>query len=397
MNDNPLTKNISLLGSTGSIGRQTLDVVRCYPDCFRISALTAGSNWQLLARQALEFRPEMVVIADPSHYPPLKEALDATGIRVVCGEEGLKEAATLDSADTVVGALVGYSGLDSVIAALEAGKTLALANKETLVVAGGLINDIVSRRGKRILPVDSEHSAIFQCLWGERPEDVSRLILTASGGPFRNCSREQLAVATVEQALAHPNWNMGAKVTIDSATMMNKGFEMIEARWLFNVRPQDIKVMVHPESIVHSMVEFVDGSVKAQLGLPDMRLPIEVALSYPRRLDLREKLGQPRLDLAEIGALTFAHPDTEKFPLLRLAYDVADAGGVMPAVMNAANEVAVKAFLDGRIHFNDINTTVIGAVEIFSSRVGNMPLSLENISTAHSEGMKIAENQLKNA
>lgn len=394
-------KNISILGSTGSIGTQTLDVVRSYPERFRVVALTAHSNWQLLAEQAREFKPDVVVISNPDYYGFLKDSLSGfdTGagrIRVLCGEEGLIEAATLSNTDIVVGALVGFSGLSSVIAALEADKYVALANKETLVVAGEIINGIVVRRGKSILPVDSEHSAIFQCLWGERPEDVAKIILTASGGPFRNYDRSQLENVTVTQALSHPNWEMGTKVTIDSATMMNKGFEMIEARWLFNKSPEDIETVVHPESIVHSMVEFIDGSVKAQLGLPDMRLPIEVALAYPGRLDLRQKLSHPRLNLAHIGKLTFETPDTEKFPLLKLAYDVAAKGGLLPAAMNAANEVAVKAFVEKKIKFNDISSLVIKTVEILESALCHEEVTLSGIYKTHREGTEIALNLINN-
>ena len=383
-------RNISLLGSTGSIGTQTLDIIRHYPDRFRAVALTAHANWQLLARQALEFRPRMVAIADERYYPSLSEALEGSGISVMTGEEGLQAAATLAETEVVVGALVGYSGLPSAVGALEAGKTLALANKETLVVAGEIISEIVARKGKRILPVDSEHSAIFQCLWGEDERRVSKLILTASGGPFRQTPAEEMRQAGVRQALAHPNWDMGAKVTIDSASMMNKGFEMIEARWLFNRAPGDIEVVVHPESIVHSMVEFTDGSIKAQLGLPDMRLPIAVAINYPDRLNMVERMKMPTLNLCEAGRLTFEKPDFEKFPLLRLAYDVAERGGLLPAVMNAANEVAVKCFLEERISFADLFRVVIESVEKGESEVTGEKVSLDSINKAHSIGTDIA-------
>lgn len=389
------TKRIAILGSTGSIGTQTLEVVRAYPDRFKAVALTAGRNAALLAEQALEFRPEMVAISDPSLYSGLKTALEGTGIHIACGEEGLIEAAAATEADIVVGALVGYSGLSSVVAALEAGRQVALANKETLVVAGKIIDGLVKKHGSRILPVDSEHSAIFQCLWGEEKPDVSKLLLTASGGPFRCVSAKDLEMVSVEQALAHPNWEMGAKVTIDSATMMNKGFEMIEARWLFNMQPSDIEVVVHPESIIHSMVEFIDGSVKAQLGVPDMRLPIEVALAYPGRLDLSRRLNARRLNLAEMGKLTFEAPDTERFPLLRLAYEVAERGGLLPAVMNAANEVAVKAFVDRRIRFTDISKLVIKTVEAAAPRFASESVTLDNIAEAHKEGTEIARKSVQ--
>lgn len=380
------------MGSTGSIGTQTLDIVGRYPGLFQIDALTANTNWQLLASQALHFKPRMVAIAGMDYYPSLSEALAGSGIEVLCGEEGLQAAATLPSTDIVVGALVGYSGLPSTIAALESGKSLALANKETLVVAGQLITEIVRRKGKRILPVDSEHSAIFQCLWGEDPAQISKIILTASGGPFRKYPAKDLKDVTPQQALNHPNWDMGAKVTIDSSTMMNKGFEMIEARWLFSRQPSDIEVVVHPESVVHSMVEFRDGSVKAQLGLPDMRLPIAVALGYPDRLSLLDTAFDQRLNLASYGSLTFEEPDMEKFPLLRLAYEVAEVGGLAPALMNAANEVAVRAFLNNEIGYTDIARIVADVVETLSPRFENEVISVDNIAAAHSEGIIFARN-----
>lgn len=384
------------MGSTGSIGTQTLEIIAAAPERFEAVALTACSNWQLLAEQALKLQPRAVAIADSQYYPQLCEALSGTGIRILAGADALREVAAMPEVDIVVGAMVGYSGLPSTIAALEAGKSVALANKETLVVGGEIIEKIVDRMGKRILPVDSEHSAIFQCLWGESPEAVSKLILTASGGPFRSFSREQLRNVSVKEALAHPNWDMGPKVTIDSATMMNKGFEMIEARWLFRKAPKDIEVVVHPESIVHSMVEFVDGSVKAQLGIPDMRTPIEVALAYPERLNLRKLLDTPRLDLTEIGRLTFEKPDTGKFPLLALAYYVAEEGGLLPAVMNAANEVAVKAFIEGRIRFSEISSLVLKVVNTAGRRYRDAEVSLESIADAHNEGTKIALESLPN-
>lgn len=384
------------MGSTGSIGCQTLDIIEHYPELYRAEVLTANRNWEKLARQALQFRPSMVVIADERFHAPLAETLRSTGIRVLAGDESLKVAATLPEVDIVIGALVGYSGLPSSIEALEEGKTLALANKETLVVGGEIIEKIVQHRGKRILPVDSEHSAIFQCLWGEDPQSVSKIILTASGGPFRKYTRDQLQHVTVGQALAHPNWDMGAKVTIDSATMMNKGFEMIEARWLFSKSPSDIEVVVHPESIVHSMVEFIDGSVKAQMGLPDMRLPIEVAISYPRRINLRDRLNSPRLNLMNMAALTFEKPDMDKFPLLKLAYEVAQTGGLVPALMNAANEVAVRYFLERKIGFTQISRLVIKVVEDSSHQFNDLPVTLENIAHTHKEGTEIALRTVNN-
>lgn len=388
-------RRLSVMGSTGSIGSQTLDIVAHYPEKFEVVALTANSNWEKLAAQARKFRPQAVVISDERYYGNLKESLSEVPVRVMAGKEALVEAATMEASDIVVGALVGYSGLPSTLAALEADKTVALANKETLVVAGELIEKIIDRKGKRILPVDSEHSAIFQCLQGEESGTLSKIILTASGGPFRTFTKEMLRNVTVEEALQHPNWHMGAKVTIDSATMMNKGFEMIEARWLFHTKPSHIEVLVHPESIVHSMVEFIDGSVKAQLGLPDMRLPIEVALSYPDRLDLKKRLSTPSLCLSKTGSLTFEKPDMEKFPLLSLAYETARNGGLEPAVMNAANEVAVKAFLEKRIGFMEIAETVISTVEKTGGALKGQELTTESIAAAHKEGTKVAEEKIK--
>lgn len=381
---------LAVMGSTGSIGTQTLDIVDLYPQQFEVVALTANRNWELLARQAMKFNPRVVVIADEAFLPQLREALKANPVRVLAGRDALEAVASLPEVDLVVGALVGFSGLRSTIAALEAGKRVALANKETLVVAGEIIDSIVKRKGKRILPVDSEHSAIFQCLWGEAPQAVMRLILTASGGPFRELPSGELQHVTVRQALRHPNWNMGAKVTIDSATMMNKGFEMIEASWLFNTPPERIDVLVHPESVVHSMVEFIDGSVKAQMGLPDMHLPIAIALFYPRRPDLLAKTDARQLNLATYRSLTFEEPDTGKFPLLKLAYDVAAEGGLMPALMNAANEVAVKAFLDGKIGFRDIYRVVAKTVEDGSTVIDSSEVTLDTIQETHGVGTDIA-------
>lgn len=378
------------MGSTGSIGTQTLQVVEAYPERFQAVALTARSNWRLLAGQALKFKPKMVVIADERHYPALKEALSSVPVEVKAGAEALVEAAVMEDCDKVVGALVGYSGVPSVAAALEAGKQVALANKETLVAAGEVIDKIVNKMGRPLLPVDSEHSAIFQSLLGEKPESVASLILTASGGPFRELPAEELGRVTVEQALNHPNWNMGSKVTIDSATMMNKGFEMIEAKWLFHRSPDEIDVLVHPESVVHSLVRFVDGALKAQLGVPDMRVPIEVALAYPDRLDIERTLEMRPLDLAAYGSLTFARPDMKKFPLLGLAYDVARLGGLNPAVMNAANEVAVSAFIAGAIPFTDIYNTVYKTLDRCQPRIQNEEVTLDTIAAAHTLGTKIA-------
>lgn len=380
------------MGSTGSIGTQTLDIVRAFPDRFRVEALTACKNWQLLAKQTLEFKPRMAVIADEQYFGPLSDALKDTDTEVLAGKEGLIAAAIIPESDMVVAALVGYSGLSSTIAALEAGKTVALANKETLVVGGEIVSRIADRFHRRlILPVDSEHSAIFQCLWDEDPDSVSRIILTASGGPFRTFSKEQLARVTIEQALSHPNWRMGAKVTIDSATMMNKGFEMIEACWLFDKAPSDIEVVVHPESVIHSMVEFVDGSVKAQMSVPDMHIPISVALGYPERLPQHHM----RLDLTKGGCLTFEKPDLLRFPLLGLAYAAAEAGALVPALMNAANEEAVRAFLDRKIGFADISSIVIATVNAAKAEFKGEEVTLASIADAHREGTEIARRYIE--
>ncbi len=349
MTDNNIC-NIAVMGSTGSIGTQTLDVMAEHPECFRASLLVAHRNWELLADQARRFRPRAVVIADESLMPRLKEAIDGTGVKVYGGDRAIEELAADPAHDTVVAAMVGYSGLPSVLAAARAGKRIALANKETLVAAGELVTRLCREHGAELLPVDSEHSAIFQCLQGEAPEAVSRIILTASGGPFRTCTIDELETKTPADALRHPNWDMGAKVTIDSASMMNKGFEMIEARWLFSCPPEHIAVAVHPQSIVHSMVEFCDGALKAQLGVPDMRLPIAYALGYPHRLPT---LRRP-LTISDMATLTFEAPDLDRFPLLAYAYESIDRGGTAPAVMAAADEVAVAAFLKGAIGFMDI-------------------------------------------
>lgn len=351
MNHNSIDiKELAILGSTGSIGTQTLDIVEEYPERFRAGVLTAGNNWQLLAEQALRHRPRLVVIADETCLPSLRQALEGSGIEVAAGGDAIADAATLPEIDIVVTALVGYSGLIPTIRALKAGKTIALANKETLVVGGSIIYSMVKREENRILPVDSEHSAIFQCLQGEREEDVRKIILTASGGPFRTFSRAQLETVTAADALKHPNWDMGAKVTIDSASMMNKGFEMMEASWLFGVEPERIQIVVHPQSIVHSMVEFTDGSVKAQLGMPDMRMPIRYALGWPGRL----ATDKSPLTLSRYSTLTFEEPDTDRFPMLRLAFEAMGAGGNMPCILNAANEIGVAAFLKGEIGFTDL-------------------------------------------
>ena len=351
-------RNIAILGSTGSIGRQTLDVIAEYPRLFKAWMLVANSSADLLISQARLFRPKVVVIGNEDYYGYVKSELDDLPIEVLCGAQAIADVVTRPEIDTVVTAMVGYSGLAPTIKAIEAGKKIALANKETLVVAGDLITRLLAKSRSVMYPVDSEHGAFYQCLMGENHEDVAKLILTASGGPFRTWPKEQLEVATVDDALRHPNWSMGAKITIDSATMMNKGFEMLEAKWLFGVSHRDIEIVVHPQSIVHSMVEFVDGSVKAQLGLPDMHLPIRFALGLPGRLPT----DQYRMSISDYSHLTFEKPDFEKFPLLRVAYEAAERGGNVPCVVNAANEIAVAAFLERKIKFNDIYRIIHAAM-----------------------------------
>jgi len=344
-------KRISILGSTGSIGTSTLDVIAAHPAEFEITALAAGRNVALLKTQVDRFRPRLAVVADPLSADQLKRLIEnGRQTEILFGPEGYREAAAVSGTDMVVSAMVGAAGLLPTLAAIEAGRDIALANKETLVMAGGLVLRKAVERGVRIIPVDSEHSAIFQCLQGNRREDVRRIILTASGGPFLNASKETLMAVTPAQALQHPNWTMGKKITVDSATMMNKGLEVIEALWLFDVPLSAVQVLIHPRSIVHSLVEYRDGSMIAQLGVPDMRTPISYALSFPRRLEPTA----PLLDLTRVGALEFREPDRERFPCLDLAYRAARAGGTLPAVLNAANEIAVAAFIDGMIPFMGI-------------------------------------------
>ena len=340
-------KQIAILGSTGSIGTQTLDVVRQHPEAFCVYALTAHRSVEMLIEQALEFNPAVVCIADESCYPRLRDALSDLPIKVMAGEQAIAEMVTMPAIDVVVAAMVGYAGLRPTIEAIKAKKTIALANKETLVVAGEIICRLAQRYQVPILPVDSEHSAIFQSLVGEDMASVEKLLLTASGGPFRNFTYEQMQHVTAAQALQHPNWDMGAKITIDSASMMNKGFEVIEARWLFDVPVEKIQVLIHPQSVVHSAVQFVDGSVKAQLGTPDMRIPIQYALTYPERW----QSDVPRLDLFKTNNLTFEQPDLQRFPNLRLAYEAMEKGGNMPCILNAANEVVNLAFREGKCGF----------------------------------------------
>ncbi|HET98367.1 MAG TPA: 1-deoxy-D-xylulose-5-phosphate reductoisomerase [Desulfurivibrio alkaliphilus] len=349
------TKNISLLGSTGSIGCNVLEVVRHYPGRFRVVGMAAGNNIKLLRDQIEAFHPLLVSVADESLVGDLIQSLPrGWGERVLVGRSGNEEVARLPEADLVVSAIVGAAGLTPTMAAIEAGKDIALANKETLVMAGDLVMSAVARQGVQLLPIDSEHNAIAQALEAGRHQDIHRLILTASGGPFRATAARELWEVTPEQALSHPNWSMGRKISIDSATLMNKGLEVIEAHCLFGVPVEQIEVLVHPQSIVHSMVEFIDGSVVAQMGIPDMRIPIVYALSYPERL----RLGLPRLNLSKCGDLSFSPPDFERFPALQLAYKACKRGGTMPAALNAANEVAVEAFLSGKIRFPEIALVV---------------------------------------
>lgn len=348
-----MKRKIAILGSTGSIGTQALDVVREHPDQFEIYTLTANNQADLLIKQAREFEPEVVVIANESKYEQVKEALADLPIKVWAGSEAIAQVVESQPIDMVLTAMVGYSGLKPTIAAIKAGKAIALANKETLVVAGELITSLAMEHRVPILPVDSEHSAIFQCLNGER-SPIEKILLTASGGPFRNHSIDQLKTVTKNEALKHPNWNMGAKVTIDSASLMNKGFEMIEAKWLFDVEPDQVEVVVHPQSIIHSMVQFEDSSVIAQLGVPDMRLPIQYALGYPKRL----KSSFERLDIFKIGSMTFEQPDIKRFRNLAYAFEAIRTRGNMPCILNAANEIVVSSFLKDKVGFLEMSDII---------------------------------------
>lgn len=382
-------RKIAILGSTGSIGTQALQVVEAHPGMFSVEVLTARRNVELLVEQARKFRPDSVVIADESKYGEVREALEGTDVKVYAGAEAVAQVVTLPNVDLVLTAMVGYSGLRPTVEAVKAGKDIALANKETLVVAGDLVTRLVEEHRVAVLPVDSEHSAIFQCLAGERAKSVEKLILTASGGPFRGKTREELRGVTPEQALRHPNWNMGAKVTIDSASMMNKGFEVMEARWLFGMPAERIGVVVHPQSVVHSMVQFTDGSIKAQLGVPDMRLPIQYALTYPERVEA--DFG--RVDFGLCGQLTFEEPDRRTFRNLDLAYRAMERGGNAPCVLNAANEVAVEAFLQGRCSFTGMSELIertMEAVEFVAEP------ALEDYVATDAEGRRRAEEYVKN-
>ena len=347
-------KHIAILGSTGSIGQQALDVIRQHRDIFEVELLTANNSTDLLISQALEFKPNTVIICNESKYQEVADALQPHYIKVFAGMQSVCDIVSSSTIDIVLTSMVGFSGLSSTIAAVKAGKTIALANKETLVAAGHIVMDLAAKHRARILPVDSEHSAIFQCLMGSAGADIEKIHLTASGGPFRTWKKEDIAKATRAEALKHPNWSMGSKITIDSATMMNKGLEIIEAKWLFGTPGDKINVVVHPESIIHSMIEYADGSVIAQMGHPDMREAIQFAFSYPERLTLNNQ----KLDFAQLGSLSFQAPDFDKFPALRLAYEALEKGGNMTCVMNAANEAAVSAFLHDRIGFYAITDIV---------------------------------------
>ncbi len=379
-----MKKQIAILGSTGSIGTQALEVIQANPDRYEVYLLSANNRVEELINQARTFKPEVAIIANKAKYSQLKEALTDLPTRVYAGEEALCQIVSEPSIDMVLAAMVGYAGLKPTINAIRARKTIALANKETLVVAGELINELARLSGTSILPVDSEHSAIFQCLSGENGNPIEKVILTASGGPFRTYTKEQLQNVTKAEALKHPNWAMGAKITIDSATMMNKGFEVIEAKWLFGVRPDQIEVVIHPQSIIHSMVQFEDGAVKAQLGMPDMRLPIQYAFSYPNRLPARF----PRLDFRACTSLTFEQPDAHRFPNLALAYQALHLGGNMPCIINAANEVVVAAFLRDEISFPSMSDVI----EKTMSRVSFLPKpSYEDYVDTDREARRVAK------
>jgi len=381
-------RHIAILGSTGSIGTQAIDVVLSHPDLFVVEVLTANSNADLLIEQAALVRPNVVVICDERQYDRVLAALDPLGIKVYAGAAAVASVVQMDSIEMVLTAMVGYAGLLPTIKAIEAGKAIALANKETLVVAGELITRLAAEKGVNIYPVDSEHSAIFQCLAGEFHNPIEKIILTASGGPFRGKDRDFLSTVTKAQALKHPNWTMGAKITIDSATLMNKGLEVIEAKWLFGLTPEQIEVVVHPQSIIHSLVQFEDGSMKAQMGLPDMRLPIQYALGYPNRL----KSDFPRFDFRHFSSLTFEQPDLETFRNLKVAFDVMARGGNAPCIINAANEVAVDAFLHDRVSFLGISDVIEECLE----RVAfvNKPAYGDYVSTDE-ETRRVASERIK--
>jgi 1-deoxy-D-xylulose-5-phosphate reductoisomerase len=383
-------KQIAILGSTGSIGTQTLDVVRQHPNEFSVYALSAHRSVDLLIQQALEFNPAVVCIADESCYARLRDALSDLPIKVMAGMDAIAQMVTMPDIDVVVAAMVGYAGLRPTMEAIRAKKTIALANKETLVVAGEIICRLAQHYKVPILPVDSEHSAIFQSLVGESRDSIEKLLLTASGGPFRNLTYEQMQHVTAAQALQHPNWEMGAKITIDSASMMNKGFEVIEARWLFDIPVEKIQVLVHPQSVVHSAVQFVDGSVKAQLGTPDMRMPIQYALTYPERWQSEVA----RLDLFATKQLTFEEPDMQRFPNLRLAYEAIDKGGNMPCILNAANEVVNLAFREGKCGFMQMSDVI---AETMAKTTFVVEPTYEDYVQTDAEARKIATTILNNS
>ncbi len=381
-------RKIAILGSTGSIGRQALDVVRQHPDLFEIELLTANNSAELLVEQAVEFDANNVVICNEAKYAEVADALQPKMIKVFAGMDSVCELVKSDNIDIVLTSMVGFSGLRSTVAALESGRTVALANKETLVAAGQIVMELAGKNRAAILPVDSEHSAIFQCLLGANGNHVEKIHLTASGGPFRTWDKSRIASAKACDALRHPNWNMGNKITIDSATMMNKGFEFIEAKWLFGLPPEKINVVVHPESVIHSMVEYADGAVVAQMGCPDMREPIQFALAYPRRLPLDNR----RLDFAQLGSLTFEQPDLSRFPALSLAYSAIARGGNIPCAMNAANEVAVAAYLRDEISFYGIPELVSECMER-TPFIGNP--SLDDIFSTNDESAALARTLMK--
>ena len=385
-----MTKRIAILGSTGSIGTQALDVVREQPEHFQVELLSCGNNVDLLIKQALEFTPNAVVIGDPAKLEQVKEVLFPAGIKAYAGAEALEQAVTMEGIDLVLTALVGYAGLRPTLAAIAAGKHIALANKETLVVAGELVTKAAREKGVNIYPVDSEHSAIFQCLAGEWHNPIEKIVLTASGGPFRGRTRDALAKVTKAQALKHPNWDMGAKITIDSASLMNKGLEAIEAKWLFDLRKDQIEIIVHPQSIIHSIVQFRDGSMKAQMGLPDMKLPIQYAMAYPDRLSTT----WPRFDFLNYPALTFEQPDLSTFRNLALALDAMDRGGNAPCVLNAANEVAVELFLRDAIGFLEMSDLVEHCLQTVSF-IPNP--SLPDLEASDAEARRVARASIPSA
>jgi len=376
-------KRIALLGSTGSIGRQTLEVIKSNPELFEVEVITAQNNCDILIQQAFEFSPNVVVIGNPDCYSKVSEALKSLPVKVFSGEDSITQAMEMESIDLVVSALVGYAGLRPTLRAIEYGKHIALANKETLVIAGDIVTEKAMAMNVLLIPVDSEHSAIFQCLAGEDPRTVEKIYLTASGGPFRGKTREHLYLVSREDALKHPNWNMGNKITIDSASMMNKGLEVIEARWLFGLRPDQIDVIIHPQSIIHSMVQFTDGAIKAQMGLPDMRLPILYALAFPGRLSS----SFPRFSFTDYPQLTFEKPDKELFRSLNLAYKALEEGGNMPCILNAANEIAVHAFLNEKIRFLEMPDVIEHCMKTVP---GIKKPSYEDYVETHMETIRIA-------